>query len=130
MNMDNKQLIIDYWIEKSKQDIDSARDNFSNLRLQNAVRDLYFSFFHAFSALLFHDGKSFKKHRQVRAIFHRDYIKEGLIELKWGKKYDWLFDNRQKADYRPLAEFDTHEIEPLIDSATEFVEKMVNMIAI
>jgi hypothetical protein len=50
MNMDNKQLIIDYWIEKSKQDIDSARDNY--------------------------------------------------------------------------------EIEPLIDSATEFVEKMVNMIAI
>jgi len=43
--------------------------------------------------------------------------------LKWGKTYDWLFDNRQKADYRPLAEFDIDEVKPLIDMAEIFVNK-------
>jgi len=126
--MNDKKIIIDYWLEKSKQDIGSAKDNFKNTRLQNTVRDLYFSFFHAFSALLFKDNKAFKKHRQVRAILHRDYIKEGIFPLKWGKTYDWLFDNRQKADYRPLAEFDIDEIKPLIDMAEIFVNEITKMI--
>jgi len=130
MNNNNKRTIIEYWLEKSRQDIGSAKDNLNNNRLQNAVRDLYYSFFHAFSALLFNEEKLFKKHTHVRAIFHRDYIKEGKIDLKWGKIYDWLFDNRQKADYRPLVEFDRNEITSLYENAQDFLTTISELIII
>ncbi len=102
--------IVNYWVEKAEQDLGSAHDNHSNGRLHNAVRDAYFACFHAFSSVLLKSGKAFRKHREVRSILHRDYIKTKKIRVEWGKHYDWLFDNRQKADYRPLVQFDTEQV--------------------
>lgn len=98
----SQQEIIEFWIEKAKQDLASARDNYSAGRLQNAVRDAYFACFHILSSVLLKDGKIFKKHKEVRSMLHRDYIRSNKIGKEWGKHYDWLFDNRQKADYQPL----------------------------
>lgn len=97
----SKEIMIQYWVEKAREDIASASSNLSEGRLQNTVRDAYFACFHAFAALLLKDGKSFKKHKEVRSALHRDYIRTGRIGILWGKHYDWLFENRQKADYRP-----------------------------
>ena len=86
-----KDTIIRYWIEKAHEDIGSALDNFSAGRLQNAVRDAYFACFHAVAALLFKEGQTFKKHKEVRSALHRDLIRGGKISAFWGKHYDWLF---------------------------------------
>ena len=124
----SEQNIIDYWVEKAHFDVASARDNFSAGRLPNAVRDAYFACFHAFSAVLFKDGKSLKKHREVRSALHRDYIRTNRIQLKWGKHYDWLFDNRQKADYRPLVEFEPDQVEEIIEQSEAFVQQMKGLL--
>jgi uncharacterized protein (UPF0332 family) len=116
--------IIDYWMEKARDDLGSARDNFKSERYSNAVRDAYFACFHAFSAILIRSGKAFKKHREVRAILHRDYILSKEIDVVWGKHYDWLFDNRQKADYRPLVHFETDQVKEIIAQSEEFVRQM------
>ncbi|CAN2048963.1 hypothetical protein GMMP1_660011 [Candidatus Magnetomoraceae bacterium gMMP-1] len=55
----NRQLIIEYWIEKAYQDIRSAQDDLEDNRLQNAVSSGYYAYFYSFSALLFHEGKQF-----------------------------------------------------------------------
>jgi uncharacterized protein (UPF0332 family) len=120
----SKQNIMEYWVEKAEYDIASARDNVSAGRLPNAVRDAYFACFHAFTAVLFKDGKSFKKHREVRSALHREYIRANSIEVAWGKHYDWLFDNRQKADYRPLVRFDPDQVREIIEQSEAFVEQM------
>ena len=77
--------VIDYWIEKAEQDLSSARDNLSADRLQNAVRDAYFACFHALSSVLLKDGKSFRKHKEVRSVLHRDFIHAKRIKAEWGK---------------------------------------------
>jgi uncharacterized protein (UPF0332 family) len=120
----SKETIIRYWIEKARDDIGSARDNFSAGRLQNAVRDSYFACFHAVAAHLLKEGKTFKKHKEVRSALHRDLIRAGKINVSWGKHYDWLFDNRQKADYRPLFQFDREQVQEIIDQTLAFVGEM------
>jgi uncharacterized protein (UPF0332 family) len=124
----SEQNIIEYWIEKADFDIASARDNLLAERLPNAVRDAYFACFHAFSAVLFKDGKSLKKHREVRSALHRDYIRTNKIEVAWGKHYDWLFDNRQKADYRPLVEFAPDQVKEILEQSQQFVEEMKRLL--
>jgi uncharacterized protein (UPF0332 family) len=124
----SEQNIIDYWIEKADFDIASARDNLLAERLPNAVRDAYFACFHAFSAVLFKDGESLKKHREVRSALHRDYIRTNKIKVAWGKHYDWLFDNRQKADYRPLVEFDPDQVREIVEQSQAFVEEMKGLL--
>ncbi len=66
--MTDAQQVITYWIEKAYQDLASARDNFTGKRFQNAVSDAYFACFHAFGAVLFQEGKTFRKHIDVQII--------------------------------------------------------------
>ena len=120
----SQQAIIDYWIEKAEEDLASARDNFAAGRFQNAVRDAYFACFHAFSSVILKSGKTFKKHKEVRSVLHRDYVRTNKINVSWGKHYDWLFDNRQKADYRPLVQFDSDQVRDIIEQSQAFVEEM------
>ena len=124
----SQQEIIDFWIEKAEQDLASARDNFAASRLQNAVRDAYFACFHILSSVLLRDGKIFKKHKEVRSILHRDYIRSNTIDKEWGKHYDWLFDNRQKADYRPLVQFDPEQVREIIEKSEAFINELKRLI--
>ena len=124
----NQDEFIEYWLQKATQDLESARDNLKAVRLQNAVRDAYFACFHAFSAVLLKEGRSFRRHKEVRSALHRDYIKTKKIGVEWGKHYDWLFDNRQKADYRPLVQFEPEQIEEIIKRSEDFVLEMKNLI--
>jgi len=123
-----REAIINYWLEKAREDIASACANRDQGLYQNAVRDTYFACFHAFTALLFKDGKSFKKHREVRAMLHRDYVRSGRIEAAWGKHYDWLFDNRQKADYRPLVNFTPDQVGDIVEKSIGFVSEMEKLL--
>jgi uncharacterized protein (UPF0332 family) len=124
----SKQIIIDYWIEKARDDLASASDNYSSGRCQNAVRDAYFACFHAFSSVLLKEGKTFKNHKEVRSMLHRDFIRTKRIDSSWGKHYDWLFDNRHKADYRPLVKFDPDQVQEIIEESEAFVGEMVNLL--
>ena len=123
----SQQEIVVYWLEKAAQDLASARENLSAGRLQNAVRDAYFACFHAFSAVLIKAGRTFRKHSEVRSILHRDYVKTKKMAIEWGKHYDWLFDNRQKADYRPLVVFDLEQVRDILEKSEGFVREMRNM---
>lgn len=124
----SQQIIIDYWVEKARDDLASARDNYSSGRYQNAVRDAYFACFHAFSSVLLKEGKTFKKHKEVRSMLHRNFVQAKRIDSSWGKHYDWLFDNRHKADYRPLVQFDPDQVREIIEESEAFVQEMAGLL--
>ncbi len=124
----SKQIIIDYWIEKARDDLASASDNYSSGRYQNAVKDAYFACFHAFSSVLLKEGRTFKKHKEVRSMLHRDFIRTKKIDSSWGKHYDWLFDNRHKADYRPLVRFEPDQVREIIEESEAFLEEIVDLL--
>jgi uncharacterized protein (UPF0332 family) len=71
--------------------------------------------------------RTFRKHSEVRSILHRDYVKGRKLAVEWGKHYDWLFDNRQKADYRPLVDFDIEQVKDILEKSEAFVREMRNM---
>jgi uncharacterized protein (UPF0332 family) len=118
--MSQREIVV-YWLEKAEQDLASAKENLSAGRLQNSVRDAYFACFHSFSAVLIRAGKTFRKHSEVRSILHRDYVKGKKLAVELGKHYDWLFDNRQKADYRPLVDFDVEQVRDIIEKSEGFL---------
>ena len=44
-----------------------------------------------------------------------------------GKHYDWLFENRQKADYRPLVNFDVEQVREILEKSEALVREMRNL---
>ena len=124
----NTNVIIDYWLEKARDDLASAQENGSARRFQVAVRDAYFCCFHAFSALLLKENRTFRSHKEVRSSLHRDYVRTAVISPQWGKHFDWLFDNRQKVDYRPLVTFEREEIDEILEQSHLFLREMERLV--
>jgi len=74
------------------------------------------------------DVRSFRKHKEVRSTLHRDYVHKGRIEVSWGKHYDWLFENRQKAYYRPMVQFDPEQVKEIVEKSDDFVKPLPRVV--
>lgn len=80
-----KATLVNYWMEKAWESFKAAKSEHISNRLSTAIRNLYYACFYALTAVLYRQGKSFKKHTAVRAAFHRDLIKTGKVDAKWGR---------------------------------------------
>lgn len=107
MNKDKqREQMVHYWQEKAKKSLNSANREFEAGAYDFAINRTYYAVFYGVSAVLLERKMSFKKHSGVRANFHREFIKEGLLDVKWGKFYDKLFEDRQEGDYTAFIDFD------------------------
>lgn len=123
---DQKELMVKYWWEKADSSLESAKREFEAGAYDFSVNRLYYSAFYAVSALLLEKGMSFKKHSGVRAYFHKEFIKEGLIDTKWGKFYDRLFEDRQEGDYTAFIDFEEKYVEEQIELCDKFLKEVKN----
>ena len=85
---------------------------------------LYYAVFYGVSAGLLERNKSFKKHSGVRSGFHNEYIKTGILEVRWGKFYDHLFEDRQEADYISFTSFDKDYVNNQLEQSKVFLTKL------
>lgn len=70
----------------------------------------------------------FKKHSGVRASFHKNFVKQGLVSPDDGRFYDRLFEARQRGDYVEFVHFEKEQVERWLNKAREFVNKMKRLI--
>ena len=64
-----------------------------------AAARAYYAAFYAASALLLAEGKTFRSHRGVVALIHRDYVKPGRLPVDMGRILSTLSDLRSVGDY-------------------------------
>jgi uncharacterized protein (UPF0332 family) len=48
----------------------------------------------------------------VRALFHANLVKTGIVPVELGRFFDTVFDSRQKGDYADLVRFTEAEVAP------------------
>lgn len=102
---------VHYWWSKAEESIASARREIDADACSFAVNRLYYAAFYGVSAALFERHLQASKHSGIRALFHREFIKTGLLEVQWGKFYDQFFEDRQDGDYIILTEFEREYVE-------------------
>lgn len=127
--MPEEQALVQYRLERAHEAIDEAKLLFEAGHLHTYVNRLYYACFYAMSALLLTKGMSASKHAYVRALLHREFIRPGIIPLKYGQIFDLLFNNRQKGDYSDLVKFQAEQVKPWLVEAREFVEFVASLIA-
>lgn len=119
---ETRSAVIGYWFEKAEESLASAQREFEAGSLAFAMNRLYYAAFYAVSALLMAHKLSFKKHSGVRAAFHQQFIKTGLLERKWGRLYDQLFEDRQEGDYVVFISFESAYVETQLKECAQFLE--------
>jgi uncharacterized protein (UPF0332 family) len=121
--------VVRYWWSKAEDSLASARRELEAQAYNFAVNRLYYAAFYAVSAALLERRLSFRKHTGVRATFHREFIRTGLLDVEWGKLYDQLFEDRQEGDYVALIEFDREYVEAQLTRCTQFLDKLRPLIS-
>ncbi len=126
---DGKEALIAIWLEKSDDSIKSAKIELKEGHTVFALNRIYYACFYATTALLLKDDKQYSKHSAVAANLNRIFIKTGIIDKKWNKFYQRLFDDRQYGDYHPTLSFDADDIASRIEDAGEFIRVIRDLIS-
>jgi uncharacterized protein len=116
--------VIGYWWTKAQDSMDSARREYEAGAFSFAMNRLYYAAFYGACASLFERRLSFKKHSGVRAAFHRQFVKTGQLDIKWGKFYDQLFEDRQEGDYVVFVSFEQDYVLFQLKQCSEFLENL------
>lgn len=127
---DQGKILVTYWIEKAHESLESARSEYQNGRMSFAMNRIYYCAFYALTALFKDQGKVFKKHKGLRSALHRDLVRNGLIDMQWGKFFDDVFESRQRGDYTPMITFDEEQVENFLQQAESFLEEIKALLKI
>ena len=65
-DIEQKRLLVNYWIEKVHEALKSARDDYEHGRLSFAVNRLYYACFYSVTAVFRDMDKMFKKHKIIK----------------------------------------------------------------
>jgi hypothetical protein len=127
--MSTQAELIRYRLARAFESLQEADELLKHGHTNTFVNRLYYACFYAVLALSVPKDFSSSKHSGVRAFFHKEFIKTGMLEVRLGSLYDRLFDTRQKADYVDMVCFEAAEVGPWLDEAKEFVESINALIA-
>lgn len=115
-----------YRLDKSKEDLETAKLLFENGNYRIANNRAYYSIFHALRAVLVFDNFDSSKHSGVIAEFRRRYIKEGVFPIEMSRMIGSAFAIRNASDYDDMFIASKDETAEQIANA-ERVHKMVSV---
>ena len=118
---DQKSLVV-YRLEKSVQTLIDAGQLYKSESFGSSVNRIYYALFYAVSALLLCRGLSTSKHTGIKSFLHKEFIKTGVIEHRWGAFYTEMFNNRQEGDYEDFVSFEKKDVERWLTLADEFIK--------
>jgi len=121
--------LIMYRLARASESLEEAEQLLQHGHANTFVNRLYYACFYAVLALAVPKSFSSSKHSGVRAFFHKEFVKTGMLGMHLGSLFDRLFDTRQKADYVDLVYFDAAEVGPWLDEAKVFVASVNALIA-
>ncbi len=100
--------------------LESAAKLLENSPNDSASRS-YYAAFHAVSALLALDGKTFKSHKELWVNFRKDIIKTGRWENRFSELVRELSTDRETADYGGIESVSPDEARKAYEAAREIL---------
>ena len=111
-----------YRLDRSADDLDTARINLAAGKFNASANRAYYSIFHAMRAVLALDKKDFSKHSAVISFFSKDYILTGHFEKEFSKTIRFAEMLRSGSDYTDYRDATHEEVDDLVLRASNFYE--------
>ena len=121
MTTGNKQDYINYRLAKADEALNDAKTLFQTGSGNATVNRLYYACFYAVTALLLNNSIETKTHAGTKTQFGLNFIKTGIIPVKYGQLYTDIMDCRQLGDYGNMIDFVLEDVLPLIEPVEEFI---------
>ena len=90
----------------------------------SAVNRFYYAIFYAIRAWLATKGLDSSKHSGVIALFHKEFVKPGIISKEFSKIHSASFEKRTDGDYEDYQEFSKEEVAELAEKCNSFLNEI------
>ena len=128
INENDRETLTNYRIDKAKKAGDDARFLIDNNKLHLAVNRIYYGAFYILSALALKYQFQTASHQELIGWFNKEFVKEELIDRKYGRFVHKAYDKRSKADYADYVEFDKEEVLAMFNEMKDFLEEIEKFI--
>lgn len=128
MNEEIKALI-DYRLREAKEAREEAAILLERGKCRGALNRVYYSMFYAVLALLASRQFTTSKHSGAISLFHREFVKTGIISADVAKFIDIAFDLRNKCDYRDFVTPDAERVAELLRESEIFIATIETALA-
>ena len=129
LNKEERDTIVTLELEKAKKAYEEAVA-IVQLEFWEVVGNrLYYSLFHAVSALLINDSHEVGTHRGAVNMFSLYYVKTGIFTAAEGKLYSQLQKLREDGDYNCSIDIDESDISAKVEPTRLLIEKIKQYIA-
>lgn len=121
----DKNLIINKAIEKSKEAFSAAEENYISKHFDTCQNRLYYAIFYIVSALAYKDDFITSKHAQLMGWFNKKYIHdEKIFDTKLFAIYKEAFTNRQLSDYDFIYKPNPEDLFVMIKDVKDFITEI------
>lgn len=125
MIQDNdREILIKYRLDQSRQTIGEVNKLIESDLLNIAVNRIYYGLFYSLTALALKYEYQSSKHFQLMGWFNQNFVKPGLIEVKYGKILREAFKNRSDGDYAPFILFEKEDVLDMQSDMIDFIERI------
>ena len=128
LNDEERKILVSLEIEKAESTFSQIKE-LRRLEYWDTIANrLYYSLFHAVTALLIHDSHPVNTHKGVIALFGNYYVRTGIFSSDDGRLYSDLQTMRNNSDYNCSYDATKKEIEPLIEPTQTLIKKIAKRI--
>ena len=117
---------VKYRMDTAKERLVAASSLIDAGCYKDSINRSYYAIFSATRALLANERIDFSKHSGVIGYFRRNYIKTGLLDVKYSDYIGKAFQYRTDCDYEDFFIVDRADAELQYQHALEFYEAIEN----
>ena len=92
-----------------------------------AINRLYYACYYAASALMLVNNLEASTHKGIKSMLSLHFIQKNLLDQKYGRIYQQLFENRQSGDYEDFIYCDLDLYNILRPQSEDFVRTITDM---
>ena len=129
MDDNNRKMLVEQQKAKATRFIKQAEEMLSLRYFDLAANRYYYACFHAIQALFIKDGISAHTHSGVLTQFSLNYVKTGIVDIRYGSFLARMLQIRQKADYNcsyDITEAEISEIRPLAIELVNIISHLIS----
>lgn len=119
---ENRIELMQYRLNTAKEKLESAKILLDNGNYKDSVGRSYYTMFASVRALLAKEGIDFSKHAGVISHFQKEYVKTGILDVKYSKYISQAFQIRNNADYTDFYIVSKEDAQEQFAKAKEFYE--------
>lgn len=123
---EQRDIAVTLLIEKSQRNMEQAIHNVAMDYWDLVANRLYYSVFHAVTAMMLYDGIKTSTHKGTSSQFGRYYVLTGKFSREEGILYSRLQTLREKADYQNTFKLSVEEGNSLLKDTKALQEHIIN----